>query len=102
MPSFATAETTGVSITLGRTDILTASRTFLPARSIAAALSKVKPKFALSAEINALTTLGTFPPASMWASNFPISTATPALAAAIIALTIMLGGTLLSLIPIKS
>ena len=47
IPSIATAEIQGVSIILGVTLILTASKTFLPAKSIAAALSKDKSKFAL-------------------------------------------------------
>ena len=63
IPSFATAATVGVSITFGITDILTASSTSLPARSIAAALSNGKCMFALSAEINAATTFLTLPPA---------------------------------------
>ena len=63
MPSFAIAETRGVSTTLGTTDIFTASKTSLPARSIAVALSKVRGIFALSAETNAFITLITLPPA---------------------------------------
>ena len=63
IPSFATAETFGVSITLGLTLIFTASRTFRPARSIAAAFSNFSSIPALSDAINALTTLSTFPPA---------------------------------------
>ena len=53
----------GVSITLGVTLILTASNTFLPARSIAEAFSNDSSMPALSAAINAFITLSTFPPA---------------------------------------
>ena len=51
---------------------------------------------ALSAEINALMTLATFPPARKWASNKSLSTATPALVAVIMALTMVDGGTFLN------
>ena len=68
IPSIATAsivclplDGSGQSITLGLTLVLTASRTSLPARSIAQALSKPSSIFALSAAINALITLGTLP-----------------------------------------
>ncbi len=63
IPSFATAETFGVSITLGLTLIFTASNTSLPAKSIAAAFSNCRSISALCAAINAFTTLSTFPPA---------------------------------------
>jgi hypothetical protein len=63
MPSLATAAIFGVSITLGMTDIFTASSTSRPARSMAAARLKGNAILALSAEIMALTTLTTFPPA---------------------------------------
>jgi hypothetical protein len=63
MPSLATAAILGVSMTLGSTDICTASSTLRPARSIAAARLKGSGMFALSAEIIALTTRTTFPPA---------------------------------------
>ena len=63
IPSFATAAIFGVSITFGMTDIFTASRTSRPARSMAAARLKGKAMLALSAEIMALTSLTTFPPA---------------------------------------
>ena len=61
IPSFATAVTGGVFITFGFTDICTASKTSRPARSIAAAILKSNEIFALSADIKAFTTLGTFP-----------------------------------------
>ena len=51
------------SITFGMTDIFTASSTSRPARSIAAARLKGSWMFALSAEISALTTRATLPPA---------------------------------------
>ena len=63
IPSFATAEILGVSITLGLTLILTASNTSLPARSIAAAFSNGSSIPALSEAISASTTPSTFPPA---------------------------------------
>ena len=63
IPSFATADTLVVSMTLGFTLIFTASRTSRPARSIAAAFSKGSSMPALSDAINALTTLSTLPPA---------------------------------------
>jgi len=63
MPSLATAATRGVSITLGMTDIFTASSTSRPARSMAAARLKGMGMLALSAEIMAVTTLMTLPPA---------------------------------------
>ena len=62
-PFLATAAIGGVLITLGLTLICTASRTFLPARSIAAARSKGSGIPALSAEIKAVVTLSTSPPA---------------------------------------
>ena len=61
IPSLATAVTGGVLITLGFTDICTASNTSRPARSMAAAILKSRLILALSAEIRALTTLGTLP-----------------------------------------
>jgi hypothetical protein len=61
MPSLATAVTGGVFMTFGLTDICTASKTSRPARSIAAAILKSRTMLALSAEISALTTLGTLP-----------------------------------------
>ena len=63
IPFFATAEIIGVSITLGLTDICTASNTSRPARSIAAERSNVKGIDARSAAINASTTRSTSPPA---------------------------------------
>lgn len=63
MPSCATAEILGVSITFGLTLTCTASKTSLPARSIAAALSKLSWISALYAAISALTKVFTFPPA---------------------------------------
>ena len=57
MPSLATAATRGVSITLGFTDIWTASSTSRPARSMAVARLNGRAMLALSAEISALTTL---------------------------------------------
>jgi hypothetical protein len=63
IPSLATAATLGVVITLGFTLIWTASKTFRPARSMAAARSNPRSMAALSAEISAFTTFATFPPA---------------------------------------
>ncbi len=59
MPSMATADIQGVSMILGVTLILIASKISLPAKSIAAALSKDKSKFALCAAIQASITLPT-------------------------------------------
>ena len=61
IPSLATAVTGGVLITLGLTDICTASSTSRPARSIADAIWKLRGMLALLAEISAMTTLVTFP-----------------------------------------
>jgi hypothetical protein len=63
IPSFATAAIRAVSMTFGITDIFTASSTSRPARSIAAARLKGISMLALSAEMSALTTRTTFPPA---------------------------------------
>ena len=63
MPSLATAAIRGVSMTLGMTDIFTASSTSRPARSMAAARLNGMTMLALSAEIMALTTRTTLPPA---------------------------------------
>ena len=59
MPSAATAETLGVSMTLGFTLMRTASRTSRPARSIAAARENVSRIPAFSAEMSANTTRST-------------------------------------------
>ena len=61
IPSFATAVTGGVLMTLGFTDICTASNTSRPARSMAAAIWKSRGMLALFAEIRAITTLLTLP-----------------------------------------
>ena len=63
MPSLATAAIRGVSMTLGMTDIFTASSTSRPARSMAAARLNGMAMLALSAAIIALTTRTTLPPA---------------------------------------
>ena len=63
IPSLATAATGGVLITFGLTDIWTASATLRPAKSIAAAMRKSSAIFAFWAEMSAVTTLGTLPPA---------------------------------------
>ena len=63
MPSFAMAVTGGVSITFGLTETCTASNTSRPARSMAAARSKFRSMFALSAEMSARMTFSTCPPA---------------------------------------
>jgi len=63
MPSLATAAISGVLMTLGFTDTFTASSTSRPARSMAAARSKVRGMLALSAEISARMTASTLPPA---------------------------------------
>lgn len=63
IPSLATAATMGVWMTLGFTLTRTASRTSRPARSMAAARSKVSLIPALSAAMRASTTRSTFPPA---------------------------------------
>ena len=57
------AATIGVLMTFGSTLILTASSTFRPARSMAAARSNESSMDALSAAIRALTTAPTLPPA---------------------------------------
>ena len=101
MPSFATAAMRGVSITLGSTDICTASSTLRPARSIAAARWKGSGMFALSAEIMALTTRLTLPPARKCASRSLIDNARPALAALMRAVTMVDGGTRRSRIAIS-
>ena len=63
IPSFATAVTCGVSITLGLTDICTASNTSRPARSMAVAIWNDSSMFAFDADTRACTTLSTLPPA---------------------------------------
>ena len=70
MPSLATASivvlpavTWGTSMTLGSTDVLTASRRSRPARSMAVACPHGSSIFALSAAIMARTTFVTRPPA---------------------------------------
>jgi len=63
IPFLATADILGVSITLGFTLTWTASNTFLPAKSIAAALSNTKGILALCAAIKASTSVFTLPPA---------------------------------------
>ena len=63
MPSLAMAEIGGVSITFGLTDTWTASNTSRPARSMAVARSNGRSMLALSAEMSALTTCCTLPPA---------------------------------------
>ena len=68
-PSCETPATTGVSRTLGITDICTASRGFLPARSIAEACSNVRSILARWAEIIAMTTVSTFPRAMKCVSS---------------------------------
>ena len=83
IPSFATAETFGVSITFGLTETWTASNTLRPARSMAAACSKGKSIFALSEAINASITSLISPPAKWCASNSSISKFNPALVALI-------------------
>ena len=57
---------------------------------------------ALSAEISESTTRLTFPPAKKCASSFHMFKSNPALVALIIPSTIILGGTLLKRIPIRS
>ena len=101
IPSIATAEIQGVSMIFGVTLILTASKTFLPARSIAAALSKDKSKFALWAAISASTTLSTLPPDSRWLSSWFAFTFMPAFWALIRGRMILSARTLLSRIPTK-
>ena len=63
MPFFATADTTGVSMTFGLTLICTASSTSRPARSMAADRSKGRGIAARCAAIRASTTRSTLPPA---------------------------------------
>jgi hypothetical protein len=63
MPSLAMAATRGVEMTLGFTEVCTASSTSRPARSMAAARSKGRSMLALSAAISACTTRSTLPPA---------------------------------------
>ena len=99
MPSLATAAMRGVSITLGITDIFTAASTSRPARSMAAARLKGITMFALSAEIMALTTLTTFPPARKCASRSLTGMFNPAFTALMRAVTIVPGGTRRKRIP---
>ena len=94
MPSLATAATGGVLITFGLTDICTASATLRPARSMAAAIRKSSVMLAFCAEIRAVTTLGTLPPARKCASRSLEVRCRPALVPAIIWLTMTEGGTL--------
>jgi hypothetical protein len=63
IPFLATAATRGVSITLGFTLICTACRTSRPARSIAVARFHGRSMLARSAEMSAVTTRSTLPPA---------------------------------------
>ena len=63
IPFFATAPTTGVSMTFGLTLICTASSTSRPARSMAQARSKVRLMAARCAAIRASMTRSTLPPA---------------------------------------
>ena len=63
IPFFATAPTTGVSMTFGLTLICTASSTSRPARSMAQARSKVRLIAARCAAIRASMTRSTLPPA---------------------------------------
>ena len=53
MPSLATAATGGVLITLGFTDICTASKTSRPARSMAVAILKSSMMLAFCADTSA-------------------------------------------------
>jgi hypothetical protein len=63
MPSLAIAATRGVLITLGFTDVCTASSTLRPARSMAVACWKLRVIPAFCAAISACTTRSTLPPA---------------------------------------
>ena len=101
IPSLATAAIFGVSMTFGMTDILTASRTSRPARSMAAARLKGSGMFALSAEIMALTSLTTLPPARKCASRSLSGIFSPALTALMRAVTTVPGGTRRSLMPMR-
>src|SRR5690606_41083733 len=94
MPSFATAATGGVLITRGFTDNCTASNTSRPAKSIAVANLKSNGMLALSAEINALITLLTLPPAKKWVSMSLEVISNPAFVDVIMALVTSAGGTL--------
>ena len=62
-PSNASALMRGVVMTRGLTLTCTASKTSLPARSMAEERWKVSSMRALSAAMSALTTFSTFPPA---------------------------------------
>ena len=66
----ATAVTGGVSITLGLTDICTASKTSRPARSIAVAIWNGSSILAFDADTNAWTTRSTCPPARIVCFKF--------------------------------
>ena len=101
MPSLATAATRGVVMTLGFTLICTASKTSRPARSIAAARSKSRGMLALRAEIRALTTLGTLPPARKWLSSWLVVRWRPALWELISASITTPGGTRRRRMPIS-
>ena len=92
MPSLATPsmvtrpeEGLGQSMTLGLTEVLTASRTVLPvplvARSMAQARSKSRWIPALRAAMRAWMTICTLPPARKWVDKSSILTANPDLMA---------------------
>jgi hypothetical protein len=101
IPSFATATTRGVSITFGLTLTWTASSTSRPARSIAVARCHGRSMLARSAEMSAVTTRPTLPPARWWASIWPTSRTSPALLALMKGRTISAGLTFRSRIPIS-
>src|SRR5688572_5549004 len=101
IPSLATAAIFGVSMTFGMTDILTASSTSRPARSMAAARLNGSGMLALSAEIMALTSLTTLPPARKCASRSLSGIFSPALTALMRAVTTVPGGTRRSLMPMS-
>lgn len=61
IPFLATADTGGVLMTFGLTDIWTASNTFRPARSMADAILKSRLMLAFCADTSAWMTFGTLP-----------------------------------------
>ena len=79
IPSLATAEMGGVSMTLGITLICTACSTSRPARSMAQASAKVMGMLACWAEIMALATRSMLPPASRCFSSWSRVISRPAL-----------------------
>jgi hypothetical protein len=92
----------GQSMTLGLTLVRTASRTSRPARSMAAARSKVRLMRAREAATSAVTTARTLPRARTWACSLSMSTGMPALVAITSVSMITLDDTRRRYMPTKS